>query len=121
MRAQPARAHRRCRRMNQGVRVLVLSETDEVRQVVARVLRICNYVVAEARSPREAMAAEECDVALIDVAKRNEDVNAVARHLLAVGTANGALFFDGSSIEIAARSLRTLLRDVREAVVRFRG
>jgi hypothetical protein len=87
--------------MNQAVRVLVLSETDEVRQVVARALR--------------------CDVALIDVAKRNEDIDAIARHLLAAGTVRGALFFDGSSIEIAARSLRTLLRDVREAVIRFRG
>lgn len=107
--------------MNHGVRVLVLSETDEVRQVVARALRICEYVVIDAGTPREAMAAQECDVALIDVAKRNEDIDAVARQLLTSGSVRGALFFDGSSIEIAARSLRTLLRDVREAVVRFRG
>jgi CheY-like chemotaxis protein len=107
--------------MKQGVRVLVLSETDEVRRIVGRALRSCDYVVVEAGSPRDALEADHCDLALIDVARRNEDLDAVARHLLATGTAGGALFFDGSSLEIAARSLRMLLRDVGEAVVRSRG
>lgn len=102
-------------------RVLLLSEQSEVRKVVARVLRWNGYEVVDVANPRAATLSSECDIAVIDVAGRNEDLDAVARDILATNVARGLLFFDGSNIEAALRSLRTLIRDVRGAVDRFRG
>jgi hypothetical protein len=107
--------------MSDRASVLLLSEQDQVRQVVARVLRWNRYRVVEAETSRDAILSGKCDIALIDAAGRSEDLDAVTRDVLGADLARGILFFDGSSIDVAVRSLRTLLGDVDQAVARFRA
>ncbi len=106
--------------VTERTRVLIVSEQPDVRQVVARVLRWNRFDVVVAASPRDAELSQPCDIAVVDVTGRSEDLDAVTRSVLAAQIAPGILFFDGGSIVAAVQSLRGLLRNVREAVERFR-
>lgn len=75
----------------------------------------------EAANPREASLAMKCELALVDVGKRTEDLDAVARDILGAELALGILFFDGTSIDVALGSLRALVSDVDQAIERFRA
>jgi hypothetical protein len=76
--------------------VLVLSEDEHVRQVVGRVLRWNRYHVVEVGSPREAILAALCDVALVDVPGEMKIRTRLPATSASPGLARRILFFDGT-------------------------
>jgi hypothetical protein len=81
---------------------------------------MAGYEVREATNPSDAISSKCCDVGLLDAAGPGENLERVARHLLATSRVAGILFFDGSRIAPALEDLRGILRDVRATVERVR-